>query len=186
MQTFEEKYPELVEIEKLPDLTENERQVIENVKTLHARYPYFPKPKPVDCLNLLMKREWAEKIVSGEKTIEWRDYSRHYHQRLIDDKTQDFLNQHPDDELLHTVEPTAIRPVKRIHFHNYNNTWTLDVKVKENNIVTVNEVGLQIMQEIYGTHDVDEDYEMAKRNGGKFFPTFFFFVLGEILDRKNI
>lgn len=184
--TFEQKYPELVEMSRIPDLTDTEKQMIENVKILHGRYPFFPKQKPVECLNLIMKREWAEKIVSGEKKIEWRDYSQHYHQRLIDDKTQEFLNQHPDDDLLHIVEPTAVRPVKRIHFHNYNNTWTLDVKCKGNDLVTVNKIGLKIMQDVYHTHDVDEDYEIARKNGGKFYPTYFFFVLGEILDRKNI
>lgn len=149
-------------------------------------YPNFPYPQPVECLNLLLRKEFGKQIVAGTKKVEWRDFSEHYYNRLIDKKLLDFLVNHKNDEKLLELYPTAIRPVKKIHFHNYNETWWIDVKVKENNIVQTTDAGIKILHEKYGIYDVDDENEKAKKDGNDWFPIYFFFILEEIIYKHNI
>lgn len=46
-----------------------------------------PKEKP---LQLVIDREWMDKIVSGEKTVEYREIKQYYTSRLKDKKTDEF------------------------------------------------------------------------------------------------
>lgn len=151
---------------------------------IKKNYPNFPYPQPVECLNLLLRKEYGKQIVSGEKKVEWRDFSLHYNSRLIDKRTDDYIYRHQEDEELLKIFPTGIRPVKMIHFHNYNNTWSLDITVKENNVVALTEKGMKILHE-KNIHDVDDEYEEIKKNK-EYYRIYFFFVLGDIIKRENI
>jgi hypothetical protein len=184
--TFEQKYQMFVQMEREAGADDFTMQLVADWRELHGRHPFFPIARPVDVLNLIMRREHAERILSGEKRIEWRNYSMSYYSRLIDDKTAEYLSAHRDDGLLMELCPTAIRPVSSIHFHNYNNSWTMDCEVLENNVLTIDKTGIGIMHDVYGNHDCDEEYEELSRMGCKHYPTYFFFVLGNVTGRKNI
>jgi hypothetical protein len=184
--TFEEKFPAFVEMEKDVNADDFTRQAIAEWRQLHEKHPFLPLLRPIPVLNLLMKREYAEQIVRGEKKMEWRSYSKHYHERLIDVEVEDYLNTHRDDELLQKLLPIPIRPVDRIHFHNFQNSWTLDVEVLDNNIVTLNKEGIKILHDNYGCYECDEEYEECRRLVGKFYPSYFFFVMGDIVERFGI
>ena len=83
--------------------------------------------EPIKVLNLIMKKEFAKQILEGTKEIEWRVFSPFYESRLIDDKVLEFKSLHLDnDDITYCV--SDIRHPKVIHFHNYNNSWMLDVE----------------------------------------------------------
>lgn len=70
-------------------------------------------------MNVLMRKEFALAILSGEKKYEYRSFNKHYVQRFCEYDTDKSGN----------VTPTAMKRIDRIHFYPYNNKWFLDVKV---------------------------------------------------------
>lgn len=49
-------------------------------------HPDAPIAKDVECLSLIMRREYAEQILAGTKKLEFRSYSDFYVKRLSDDR----------------------------------------------------------------------------------------------------
>ncbi len=105
-------------------------------KKFFEEHPDCPKPKPVECLNLIMRKEYAEEILTGIKTVEIRAYSQHYCDRLYDKDVLDYENAHWDDDLMRMQMidfNDSVRTVKKSHCHNYNNSSVLEVQVIDNN-----------------------------------------------------
>lgn len=72
----------------------------------------YKNGQTAEAFDLIMKKEFAYQILRGQKAIEFRDFSTHYCKRfLADAKKLEFKDLHA------------------IHFHDYNNTWFLDVKM---------------------------------------------------------
>lgn len=150
-----------------------------------AKYPDFPVAKPIDCLNLIMKKEFAEEILQGKKTVEFRVYSKHYRDRLYDKETGDYIEAHSeDDEFIEGVQEygPSLRFVRKIHFHNYNNTWYLDVEVKSNDVCTVTKDDVHFMQEEFNCHELDEELEYFEKKKISERPLLFYFALGNVID----
>lgn len=147
----------------------------------YSSHPDCPRPKEIEVLNLIMRRENAEEIIKGVKPIEFRAYSKHYHDRLIDLDVANYIleNELTEDE----VELIDLfRPVKLIRFHNYSNSWRVDVECRSNNIIAVTRPNVEALQENYNCHEFDkmlEDFEAKKENTR---PMFFYFVLGDVID----
>ena len=147
------------------------------------KYPNYRDADDIECLNLIMKREFAEAIIRGEKKVEFRAMSDSYMNRLYDDRVLQFMELHEDDPLVQEcAEPLKL--VKTIHFHNYNNSWTLDVECELNDVVLVNDEQVKYMQEEYGCHELDAQLKATKRSHLK--PMYFYFVIGKIIKRVNI
>lgn len=148
-------------------------------------HPDYPIPEPIACLNLIMKREFAEAIVKGAKKVEIRAYTQHYVNRLYDAKTEDFVERHKEEpDILFWCD--TLRSVEKIHFHNYNNTWSLDVECTLNDLVAPTDDGIAMLHEEYDCHELDEIHRKLKREGADEVPLFFYFELGNIIERKNI
>ena len=148
-----------------------------------ANHPEAPRTEGIDCLNLVMKREWAEKILSGEKKLEFRDFTQFYASRLIDKNVNKYLNEHVDDDEV-VMFCNDIRQVEKIHFHNYNNSWFLDVECTFNDAFSVTKNDIEFLQEEYDCHEFDEDLESleAANVPEKERPYIFYFVIGKVLD----
>ena len=147
-------------------------------------YPDCPKPKDIECLNLIMRREFAEQILRGEKKIELRAFSEHYFNRLVDKDVSRYIMAHEDDEVFQDYLPCVsdLRQVKKIHFHNYNNSWFLDVECPINTQRFAIKRDAEFLYEKYGSDDLlqlTRDLDAKKEQNR---PCFFVFALGKVLD----
>ena len=141
-----------------------------------------PELKPIECLNLIMRREFAEQILKGEKSAELRAVSEHYFSRLTDAEVNDWASEHADEVSKGKTYLETVRPVKKIHFHNYANSWHLDVECKMNTMLFVTKDQIQWLNEDYNCHELDKMCETLDKKGEQNRPAFYIFVLGEILD----
>lgn len=184
--TVYDKYPWLSEMEKNP--TDEERMVIEDTKKMFELHPGYPEPKPIEVLNLIMKRGFAEEIARGEKKLEYRIASDHYWDRLMDKDTAAYLEKHREDKFLWEVGGNILRPVGKIHFHDYNNSWWMDVDVKDEFTFSPDKEGIEMMHNVFDNHDFDKQYKELSLMHTKYshYPLYFVFVLGEILGSFNI
>lgn len=164
---------------------------IKNIKTeeeyIAAREEYFknhpdaPEAEEIECLNLIMRKEYAEQILRGEKPLEFRAYSDFYVKRLIDKKVSEYIGAHVEEDEVFMF-CNDVKQVQKIHFHNYNNTWFLDVECTFNDVFSINKHDIEFLQNKYGVHDFDEDLEKYEKANVKERPFLFYFVCGNVID----
>ena len=160
----------------------SDEQITAQNAAFFEKYPDIRKSEPVRCLNLIMKKEFALDILRGVKTVEFRSYSQHYWDRLFDkdlmDKAQTVADEDMDD---FSDFARPLRTVEKIHFHNYNNSWYLDVEVTDNWTVIADDEGVRMLHEEYGCDELDELVEDLNRSKQRDRPIFFYFALGRVL-----
>lgn len=147
----------------------------------YKTHPDAPIAEDIECLSLIMKKEYALQILAGTKKLEFRSYSKFYTSRVIDKRVADYVEAHfDDDEVLYFCED--IRQVKKIHFHDYNNSWFLDIEVDGNSAFCITKDDVEFLQETYDCHDFDADLAMFETAGIKERPWTFYFVCGKVID----
>lgn len=147
----------------------------------NVSHPDAPIAEDVECLNLIMKREYAEQILRGEKPLEFRAYSPFYIKRLVDPAVSDYIGAHIDDDDV-VMFCNDIRQVKKIHFHNYNNSWFLDVECTYNDVFCINKRDIDYLHKEYGVHDFDDDLARYEAMNVEQRPWLFFFACGKVLN----
>lgn len=143
-------------------------------------HPEAPVARDVECLNLIMKREYAEQILAGKKKLEFRAYSDHYVRRLIDAEVSDYIGMHINDDDV-VMFCNDIRQVKKIHFHNYSNSWFLDVECDFNDAFCINKQDIDMLHDVYDCHDFDADLRRFEAMKVEQRPWIFYFVCGKVL-----
>lgn len=118
--------------------------------------------------NLLMRREFAEQILAGEKKLELRDASDFYISRFLIEENGEYYMK-PDKNAL--------------HFHNYNNSWFLDVEFTDLVLLEVTSKNIKKIQK-EGYHEFDEMLEEVKQDEkNNIEPSYlFYFKLGKVID----
>lgn len=161
---------------------------------LEKKIEGFHQSEEIECLNLIMKKQYALDIISGKKKVEYRNYSKHYFDRLYDKEVLDFYDKYAnDEEVIEICKPLGVdsfidpvRLVRTIRFHNYNDTWSLTVEVVDNHIIALTDPNINYMYEEFGDTEFAESVKELQKAGIDDRPVVFFFALGKILERKNI
>lgn len=161
-----------------------------------AKYPDAPVSEDIECLNLIMRKEFAMQILRGEKKVEIRAYSQFYYNRLFDKTVMEWGDKKAEEMQKNGVDEgivnafvadcvdflSPLRRVKKIHFHNYDNTWYLDVECVDNYQLAVVREQVEELQELYDCHEFDEMLEDLEKKKDKERPLYFYFVVGKVID----
>ena len=154
------------------------------VRAFQEKYPDYKPARDIEVLNLVMTRKYAKEIIDGKKKVEFRAYTDHYIGRLFDKNVLDFLKNHEDDEVVEqavgdgVVDP--LRVVRKIHFHNYNNSWYLDVDVEVNDSLAVTKEDVEMLHSMYDCHEMDDVLSSLELKKEKERPLYFFFVIDKV------
>lgn len=85
--------------------------------------------KQVEAYDLLMKKEYALEILSGKKRVEFRSFTDHYISRFMDREAMK-RNKAKGNPTIEELREEVRTDIEYIHFHNYNNSWYLDVEIE--------------------------------------------------------
>ena len=140
-------------------------------------------------MSLPISRENAEKILSGEKTVEFREFKEHYGRMVLDKKVMKWREDNDailSDEDLAYADP--IRQVRTIHFYDYNKTFTLDVTLKETGIICVNDADVRMLQERFGCHEQDSNLVILDKQAvpDEERPLYLYFAIGQIITSSGL
>ena len=162
---------------------ETEEEYLAARKKYFESHPDAPIAKDIECLDLVMKKENALDILAGTKKLEYREYSPFYISRLVDKNVAKYIQDHVDDDDVLTF-CNDLRQVKKIHFHDYNNSWILDVECTYVDVFSINRRDIEFLQDKYGAHDFDENLEYFEQNHVKDRPRLFYLAIGKVLSNN--
>lgn len=146
-----------------------------------------PFTRDIEVLNLIMKKENALAILRGDKNVEYRPFSQHYVDRLSDPKIVDFYernkeNKEIEEEFCHWGLLDNVRTVKTIHFHNYTNSWYLDVEVISNDYCVADDETVGIMNDLYDDHELDGLVRKLDNEKAVERPMYYWFAIKKVID----
>ena len=149
----------------------------------YENHPEAPIAEDVECLNLIMKKVYAEQILAGTKKLEFREYKDFYIKRLIDRNVADYIRANINNEDVLTF-CNDIRHVKKIHFHDYNKSWYLDIECTQVGVFSITKQDIENLHKNYGCHDFDEDLRRldAMKVPENRRPWIFYLICGKVLD----
>lgn len=141
--------------------------------------------KEVEAYDLLMKKENALDIISGKKTLEIRAFSNHYSMMFTDfeqlEKNKKLREEGNDDDC---IEP--LKGIKYVHFHNYNNSWTLDVQIDEIGLSSMCQEDIEDLADGFDFHDYDNEWQQYEGKYIEDIPMFYWLHIKKILGKENL
>lgn len=161
-------------------------QKIEQLRNaINTRFPELEEMHQmatIKCLDLTLRREYAEQIAAGIKTVEYRWPIPFWEKRFENENVWKFLDKYESDywNLVEQVFPDFkketfslnilrkttpfVNRVETIHFHNYNtNGWKLTVECTYNNFCEPDNEGKEWLHS-FNSFEQDEEFDEWERN----------------------
>lgn len=151
-----------------------------------------PRCEPIHKLDLLLKREFAEAMIRGEKKVEIRSFNDHYFDCLTDMNVDRWMTEHRDsfgmDMEAFNEFMCATRPVLNIHFHDEKSTWYLDVSCTENALVGLTRKNVDELFCRFNFGELHMKLAQLEQRGvpEEERPLFYYFVIGAVLDTNLV
>ena len=136
--------------------------------------------KEYEAYDLVMRRENAQAIIDGKKTVEIRSFNGHYMSLFYEKEKR--KNFDPSD--MNAEEP--FKDIKFIRFHNYSYSWYLDVRIDEIGSVILDKEGIGGLQDDFNFHELDSELDRYKDTPADEIPLVFYMHIAEIVGRKAI
>lgn len=173
------------EVNRYGYLTEpSEEEYEEERDRFRKKHPDLPEPQPMECLDLIITRQMAQQIIDGTLTVDYRADCQYYCDMLIDDDVWDYCQAHRDDEELDAclrIFYSDTRPVDTIHYHDFNNTWYLDVEVDYNDVCEAIKNYHDVMREEFESRFLADKVKWQKANPLAPIRTYFFFAIERVI-----
>lgn len=139
--------------------------------------------KEVEAYSLIMKKENALEIISGKKKLEIRSFSDYYVQMFTDKKLvaeNDKLKEEGrDDECVAPLKATEY-----IRFHDYNNSWYLDVHVHEIALYMMCQEDIEELAEEFDFHDYDNEWQKYENTPDEDKPLFYWLHIDKVIGHN--
>ena len=150
-----------------------------------------PQCEPIKQLDLLLSREEADEILQGERQVVVRPFNNQYFECLTDHHVDEWMTAHRDsfgmDMEAFTEFMCATRPVEKIHFHDEQNTWYIDVICWENALIPITRENIQDLNDRFGCKDLNRLF-MKVANGIDVHsepPLYYYFAIGDIIGTER-
>lgn len=147
--------------------------------------PNYPIPHDIECLDLIIRKKWAEEILKGERNYDLRPFSFLLHDRICDQGTEKFKEDHKNDEEIYRW-CNPVRTVLKIHYHDYASTWSLDVICMENGYTAPFDGDVEQLHQICNCHDLDDICRELNAENVEFRPIYYYFIIGDIISNENL
>lgn len=141
--------------------------------------------KEIEALHLVMKKKWAQYILAGRKTVEFRAFTPYYRSRLTIPENFEENNRRIQEADRTGVEPELLedfKPIEAIHFSDYNNTWQLICRTDGIKLVGCDSGGARELRHDWGSHDLDDFNEVPDGQG----PLAFAIHISGIIDHSGL
>lgn len=143
------------------------------------------KGQDVEAYSLTIYKKHAMEILSGEKTIEMRNDSPKNFQMFVDEeKVKDNIVAMEDGR-----DKDWVCPLKRtnfIHFYDRGGRFSLDVRIDACGYAVCQKEDIEMLNEEYGYHDMDEYVEKYKDLEFHDKPCFYWFHIAEIVESRGL
>ena len=150
-----------------------------------------PQCEPIKQLDLLLSREEADEILLGKRKTVVRPFNDQYFDCLTDYHVDEWMTAHRDsfgmDMEAFTEFMCATRPVEKIHFHDEQNTWYIDVTCRENALIPATRINIQDLNDRFGCIDLNRLF-MEVANGKEAHsepPLYYYFAIGDIIGTEK-
>lgn len=142
--------------------------------------------QPTRAYDLIMRKGHALEIIAGKKSLEIRAFSDFYCKMFTDqalvDANEKLRKEGRDDECTGVCRTD----VGFVHFHNYTNSWSLDVEIDEIGMALMVEDDNTWLADEFGFHDYDEEWQQYAKVPEDQVPMFFWLHIVGVVNRKDI
>lgn len=107
------------------------------------------KGNKTNAIDLILTKDMAYAILSGKKKIEFRKYSKFYHDRLLDKECAKAVNAGKTNVQYKPIDSHFV------HFHDYNKSWSLNVAIKSIDLMPMNQSSIPYLRQ-HGCFEMDD------------------------------
>jgi hypothetical protein len=133
-----------------------------------------------------MRKEHALEIIACKKPLEIRTFSDFYCKMFTDQALVDANEKLRKEGLDDECTGVCRTDVGFVHFHNYTNSWTLDVEIDEIGMALMVEDDITWLADEFGFHDYDSEWQQYAHLPDEEKPLFFWLHIVGVVNRTGI